>query len=66
MRMTLAALALAIGTAPALGPVEPTHGPDMQWLCDLAREWKADMRRDYPRADRSMPTVERRCRLPRE
>jgi hypothetical protein len=64
--IAFAAAVLAASTTAAVGPVEPSHTADGQWVCGLAVDWKAVMRRDYPNADRSIPEVERRCHMARE
>ncbi|MGX9981935.1 hypothetical protein [Methylobacterium fujisawaense] len=66
-RTALACSVLAVAATPALGPIEAeTFGPPSAWFCGFVRDWKAVMRRDHPEADRSIPEIERRCRLPRE
>jgi hypothetical protein len=68
MAPLLALFLLVCSTQQAQTPIEWSHldYPDGRWVCDLVRDWKAIMHRDYPDADRSIPTVERRCHLPRE
>lgn len=62
------ALALLVAsTGEAQSPIEEGYDSDLNALiCDMARDWKALMRRDYPDVDRSMPSVERPCHMPRE
>lgn len=69
MRAALVALALVLlSTRQAQTPVEWSHldDPAARWICTFTADWKAIMRRDYPGHDRSIPSVERRCHMPRE
>ncbi len=81
MKILVAAMFVVATTVPAMTPTEdkpfgglcidPVNvktypcplGHDQ--FCNFVRQWQAKMKVNYPDVDRSVPEIERRCRLER-
>lgn len=67
VRAILTGIVLAVVPGTAESPTFSTpYGSAQSWFCGLVRDWQAVMRRDHPKADRSLPEIERNCGLSSE